>query len=286
MLREIRELGFDHAELSHGTRISLLPGIFEAVDAGEIKISSLHNFCPLPIGINHSAPNIYRLSADRSPERDNAIKYTRRTIETAARLKAPLVVLHYGSIEMKDYTDRLVEMVEKGEKESSKYKKLCDEVIKKRESLKEPFIERANALLKQVAPLAEQHGIRLGIENREGLEELPLEEDYFFLFRELESECFVYWHDCGHAQIKENLGFIQHAMHLDSQSDKLFGFHIHDVQFPGKDHCEPGTGCVNFEALKPFVKPEHLKVFEFSPSLTPEAVRRGAAHVKAIWGDE
>ena len=50
MLREIRDLGFDHAELSHGIRISLMPGILEAVDAGEIKISSLHNFCPLPDG--------------------------------------------------------------------------------------------------------------------------------------------------------------------------------------------------------------------------------------------
>ncbi len=35
MLREIRELGFDYAELSHGIRISLLPGILDAVDAGE-----------------------------------------------------------------------------------------------------------------------------------------------------------------------------------------------------------------------------------------------------------
>ena len=34
MLREIAGMGFDHAELSHGIRISLLPGIFEAVDAG------------------------------------------------------------------------------------------------------------------------------------------------------------------------------------------------------------------------------------------------------------
>ncbi len=65
MLREIRELGFEYAELSHGTRISLLPGILEAVDAGEIKISTLHNFCPLPIGVNSSAPNLYQFSAER-----------------------------------------------------------------------------------------------------------------------------------------------------------------------------------------------------------------------------
>ena len=35
MLREIRDLGFEYAELSHGIRISLLPGILQAVDAGE-----------------------------------------------------------------------------------------------------------------------------------------------------------------------------------------------------------------------------------------------------------
>ena len=34
MLREIRELGFTHAELSHGIRLGLLPGIVEAVDGG------------------------------------------------------------------------------------------------------------------------------------------------------------------------------------------------------------------------------------------------------------
>jgi hypothetical protein len=42
MLREIRELGLQTAELSHNTRISLMPGIIEAVDAGEMRISSLH----------------------------------------------------------------------------------------------------------------------------------------------------------------------------------------------------------------------------------------------------
>ena len=52
MLREIRDLGFDYSELSHGIRVSLMPGILEAVGAGEIKISSLHNFCPLPMGVN------------------------------------------------------------------------------------------------------------------------------------------------------------------------------------------------------------------------------------------
>ncbi len=286
MLREIRDLGFEYAELSHGTRISLLPGIIEAVEAGEIKISSLHNFCPLPIGVMHSAPNLYRLSAEKPVEWENALRYTRKTMEMAARLHAPVVVMHYGSMDMKDYTDKLLEMVARGEKESVKYQKLCDEVLKKREQLKEPFIERANDVLRRVLPEAESLGLKLGIENREALEELPLEPDYGLLFKELSSPAMVYWHDTGHAQIKENLGFIDHAFHLEANRERLFGFHIHDVQPPGRDHCEPGTGNVNFAALKATVKPHHIKVFEFSPGLTVEQVLRGAEHVKNIWGPE
>ncbi len=286
MLREIRDLGFEYAELSHGTRISLMPGIIEAVESGEIKISSLHNFCPLPMGVNHSAPNLYRLSAERPAERDNALKYTRKTMEFAARVKAAVVVLHYGAIDMKEYTEKLLEMVAHGEKDSPKYQKLCDEIIHKREAIKEPFVERANELLAKVLPDAEKLGLKLGIENREALEELPLEADYGLLFKQLRSPAAVYWHDTGHAQIKENLGFIDHAFHLAAQRDHLFGFHIHDVQFPGRDHCAPGTGTVDFAGLKPMVKPGHIKVFEFGPPLSVDEVKNGVAHIKNLWGPE
>ena len=283
MLREIRELNFEYAELSHGTRISLLPGILEAVDAGEIKISTLHNFCPLPIGVNNSAPNLYQFSAERPRERELAERYTLKTLEFAGRVQAPAVVLHAGSIEMKNYTDKLLKLVQSGGKETPKYEKLCEELDQKRESRKEPFFERTKETLKKLLPEAESLGLKLGVENRQGLEELPLESDYHFLFRELSSPNLVYWHDTGHAQIKENLGFIRHAMHLESLRDRLLGFHIHDVEFPGRDHCAPGTGTVNFAALRPFVKPEHVKVFEFGPALTVEQVRNGIEHVKRIW---
>src|ERR1700688_4301884 len=88
MLRAIRDLGFEYAELSHGTRISLVPGILEAVDAGEIKISSVHNFCPLHMGVNNSAPNLYQFSAERPRERELAERYTFKTLEFASRVKA------------------------------------------------------------------------------------------------------------------------------------------------------------------------------------------------------
>lgn len=286
MLREIRDLGFECAELSHGIRLSLLPGILEAVEAGEIRISTLHNFCPLPIGVTQANPNLFKFTSPDARERDNAYRHTLKTLETAARVGAQLVVLHLGDIDMKDYTDRLLELVASGQQESPKFAKLCAEVEDKRESKKERFSQLAYDLLRRVLEQAEARGLQLGIENREALEELPLDHDFPFFFREFSHPAVRYWHDTGHAQIKANLGFIHHAMHLETLAEFVAGFHIHDVQFPGTDHCPPGAGSIDFAALKPFVKPEHIKVFEINPGVPAEELLKGVAHLKAIWGPE
>jgi sugar phosphate isomerase/epimerase len=286
MLREIRSLGFEWAELSHGIRISLLPGIIEAVEAGEIKISSLHNFCPLPMGVNHAAPNLFLFSSTDPRERENAWRHTVKTIETAARLQAPAVVLHMGCIEMKEYTGRLLEMIQSGKKESPKYTSLCEEVMEKREKKKERNMEHASQMLERIATLAEQHGVKLGIENRQALEEIPLDSDLDLFLLHFNRPSIGYWHDCGHAQIKQNLGFIDHRLHLQSLAPRLLGFHIHDVDYPGRDHRAPGTGTIDFATLKPMVKPEHIKVFEFSPSLSMEEATAGVAFIKQVWGEE
>ena len=284
MLREIRELGFEFAELSHGIRISLLPGIYGAVEAGEIRISTVHNFCPLPIGVNHANPNVFKFTAPDPRERENAWRHTLKTFETAERVGASLVVLHMGSVEIKDYTERLEELVSAGQRDTPKYERLCEEVLEKREAKKERYVQAAYELLHALVPEAAKRGLRLGVENREALEEIPFETDFPLFFREFPEPLVCYWHDVGHAQIKENLGFIQHTQHLQTYADRLAGFHIHDVQPPARDHCAPGSGSVDFAALKPFVKPPHIKVFEFSPAMPVAELKRGVEHLKRIWG--
>jgi sugar phosphate isomerase/epimerase len=286
MLREIRDLGFEYAELSHGISASLMPGILKAVAAGEIKISSLHNFCPLPVGVTHAAPNLCEFSAEKLHERQLAVSFTLKTFEFAGRVGAPVVVLHLGRIDLKDYTGRLCEMLERDGKKSPKFEKLRVEAAARREAAKEKFVARTIETFRKILPEAEKRGLKLGIENRQALEEIPLDGDFVSFFREFDSPNVVYWHDTGHAQIKENLGFIQHAQHLGSLAARLAGFHIHDVQFPARDHVAPGTGMIDFAALKPMVKPGHIKVFELSPSLPVEAVKSGIAHVKRIWGND
>jgi sugar phosphate isomerase/epimerase len=286
MLREIRGFGFDFAELSHGIRLSLVPGILDAVDAGEIKISSVHNFCPLPVGVEKASPNLYEFSAERPRDRELAVKHTLKTIDFAVRVKASLVVLHLGAMELKDYTGKLEEMLERGERNSRKYESLLADALKVRAAKKEKFFELTKETLRQILPAAEKAGIKLGIENREAMEELPVEEDFKLFLAEFRSPSIAYWHDCGHAQIKENLGIIRHADFLGSLAPRLVGFHIHDVLFPGRDHQPPGAGAIDFAVLKPFVKPEHIKVFELNPFAPAEAVQSGIAHLKNIWGEK
>ena len=59
MLKEIRQLGFSAAELGHGIRLSLWPGIVKAWEEDLIKIDSLHNFCPVPTSVFHPNPICY-----------------------------------------------------------------------------------------------------------------------------------------------------------------------------------------------------------------------------------
>ncbi|PYM07701.1 MAG: hypothetical protein DMF15_10035, partial [Verrucomicrobia bacterium] len=108
MLREIRALGFNLVELGHGIRISLIPGIQKMFDAGEVRFSSLHNFCPLPVEVMSASPDCYEFSAAGKSERDRAVKQTLQTLDFAERLNAPFVVLHCGSISMNPITDELI----------------------------------------------------------------------------------------------------------------------------------------------------------------------------------
>jgi sugar phosphate isomerase/epimerase len=249
------------------------------------------------MGVNHAAPNVYQFTARDPRERESALKQTFKTLEFAVRVKARLVVLHLGSLaEMRpkggflglfgpaDFTDTLLDMIAAQQHETPKFQQLLADAVEQQEKLKPGPMQRTAAALREIAARAAELGLQLGIENREALEEVPLDGEMAEFLKGFPSATVCYWHDTGHAQIKEHLGFLHHVTHLGQQADRLGGFHLHDVEFPGSDHREPGTGTVDFAALKPFVRPEHIKVFEFSPGLSAEAVKRGVAHVKQLWG--
>jgi sugar phosphate isomerase/epimerase len=275
MLREIKgEFGLDLIELGHGIRISLIPGIQKIFDAGEVRFSSLHNFCPLPVEVLAALPDCYQFSAVYPQERERAIKQTFQTIDFAARLGAPFVVLHLGAVGMRPITDLLIELTKAGEYLSRKYVRLKLRAVQKRERSAATYLQRVKDGLRRVIDYAAAKNVRLGLENRRGYEEIPTERELPALLDEMDSPQIGYWHDFGHAQIKENLAFLDHAEWLRRIAPRTLGCHVQDCIWPAQDHQPPFAGDIDLEKLVPLLPANCLFVWEMSPRKTADEIRR------------
>ena len=286
MLQEILNLGFEHVELSHGIRLSLMEGIQHFYDAGKVHISSLHNFCPLPVEITRPSPDCYQFSSSRDSERERAVKLTFQTIDFAKRLGARYVVLHLGSVPIERYTDQLTEMAEQGEYLSRKYVKVKIKAVEQREKKVPFYLERSKECLKRIIDYAAGKEIKLGVEGRQAYEEIPSEMELTALLDEINApEVIGYWHDFGHIQIKENLGFVDHAEWLAHISPRMLGGHLHDTEWPGHDHRPPFTGNIDYEKLIPHIPKHCLLVWEMGPRRKAEEVTESLQKWKAKYGE-
>ena len=286
MLREIKgEFGLDLIELGHGIRISLVPGIQKMFDAGEVRFSSLHNFCPLPVEVLAALPDCYQFSAVYPQERGRAIKQTFQTIDFAARLGAPFVVLHLGAVKMQPITDLLVELAKDGEYLSRKYVRLKLRAVQKRETNAATYLQRVKDCLRRVIDYAAAKDVKLGLENRRGYEEIPTERELPALLDEMNSPQIGYWHDFGHAQIKENLAFLDHAEWLRRIAQRTLGCHVQDCVWPAQDHQPPFAGDVDLERLVPLLPSNCLFVWEMSPRKTADEIRRSMQIWKQHFGE-
>jgi sugar phosphate isomerase/epimerase len=279
MLKEMADLGFDRVELSHGIRITLVPGILKAVEEGVVKVASTHNFCPLPMGAAQAAPNFFQPSSPDSQERDQWERQTKRSIDFAAQVGASLLVCHLGSVKfswfqpdrsMTAYLEAHPDAARSGDKA---YRALTEKALAKLRQRMPPFWQRTKDCIKDVLVYAGEKKVRLGFENRERFDELPLDADFPSFLKEMPPPAPTgYWHDVGHAHIKETLGVIDHRKQLADNASRLIGFHLHDVDAAGHDHQAIGSGSIDFDMVSTFWRPKHIFVIELSPRVTVEGV--------------
>ena len=278
MLSEIFALGFDRVELSHGVRQSLWEGIEHFLADHPMTVTSLHNFCPLPVEIHGPAPDCYQCTSVRGAERDRARHYTLQTIDYAQRLGAKRVVMHLGSVAPSDYTERLVRSIFAGRYLDRRYVRLKLDAIRKREAV--AAYDRVIEWLQPALAHAKTAGVTLGVENRIGIETFPSEREFRRLFKEMTDGTIGYWHDFGHAQVRHNLTLIDHAEWLAEMSPRLIGCHIHDVQFPARDHRVPFSGMIDFATLIPSLPVEQPIVWELSSNASKDDIVAALAHWK------
>jgi sugar phosphate isomerase/epimerase len=288
MLKEIADLGFSHVELSHGIRITLVPGILKAVEEGVIKVGSTHNFCPLPTGITQAAPNLFEPSAEDRKEHDQWLRQTKRSIDFGAQMNARVLVMHLGSVQFLignpvNKLDAYAETHPGVLADDPKYQKLLEQALKKLRNRMPPYWERVKLSIEKVRAYAAERGVALGFENREKFEELPLDGDFDDLISHLaQPNTAGYWHDAGHAEIKERMGLLKQREHLEKYASRLIGFHLHDVNEQGHDHQPIGDGSVDFKMISSFWRPHHLLVLELSPRVSVDGVKRSKLQIEAL----
>lgn len=270
MINEILELGFDTMELSHGMTVAKLPGIQRAFDAGRFNCVGVHNYFPSPTEIMIDAPDAYQYSADHSPERSRAYSETLKTLEMAKRFNASYVVLHMGSIPNmphRDWTKLLTKKLMNGEQLSDDYADDKLAAVRKREKNGPRYYKRAIDVLERLIEPAKQAGVVLAVESRSKYEDVPDEREMVAL-QEHFADCpqIGYWHDFGHVGLKHNLGLLDHDQWLAKMEPYLIGAHLHDVQWPDRDHRVPLTGSLPYDQLLKHFKPEMPLTWELSPT--------------------
>jgi sugar phosphate isomerase/epimerase len=289
MVREMVALGFDQIELSHGVRITLVPGILRAVEEGIVTISSTHNFCPLPTGVNQAAPNLFEPSHPDAQEQSLWLRHTKRSIDFAVQVNSTALVCHLGSAQFlwrnpgRTLTSYIKRHPRADIPNGRRYQAVLEKAREKMRQRMEPYWERAKENVRQMLRYAAERGVRLGLENREKLDELPVDDDLGDYFAMLPLDASVgYWHDTGHADIKESMGLLNHRAHLEKMAARTIGFHLHDVGSDSQDHQAVGAGHVNFKMISEFWRPEHILVLELSPRVPVEGVRSSLENLKKL----
>ena len=270
IVEEIKGLGFDSIELCF---FHTQKDIKEIALAQGLRVVSLHNFCPIPNDLprKKALPDSYSLSSPDFNERKKAVKFTKRTLLTAKKLKAKAVVLHTGRVEIKDHTKQLISLRRSGKHKTCKFESLRELAIKEREDKKQIFLDSIFLSIKELSSFAYNLGIKLGIENRIYIREIPNFREIKIFLDNFSKNGVGYWHDTGHAYILEKLGFRRHIDYLKAYKKHLLGIHLHDVK-DMVDHKAPFCGEIDFARLKPYMTKNTIKVIEAHSPATAKQI--------------
>ena len=274
LLLEIKETGLSTIELGYKITVAELARIIPLLKELEIKVSSVHNFCPLPN--DHPSPrhpsNHYRLSSLDEDERRLAVRWTKEAVNTAVMTGAGVVVIHAGTIELpEDLAEGLFKKYKESDTGGDGFPKLRERFLMERKKAQGPFMKALVKSLAEVMDHAQAKNIKVGLETRYYPTEIPNNDEIGELLDKFHKQGLWYWHDVGHAEVNERLGIYDHLECLKRYQDRLIGFHLHGVKIL-RDHWAPLDGDLDLKKVFPFIKKHHLKVIE-SHSATVSQIR-------------
>ena len=266
---EAKEFGFSHVEIN----ASVSPqGLSELVETS-IPISSIHSPSPAVLSSRGVPVANLSLSSLEANEREEAVSFAKKTIDLASQLGARAVVLHMGEVPIDLSLDHeLRRLYQQNLTQSEKYNEVRRGLTHQRISKAPPYLEAARKSLEELSEYSRDKGIMLGVETRFYFHEMPNIDEMEELLRQVEGGLVGYWHDVGHAEVNQRLGFTSHEEWLSRFRDRMIGIHLHDV-LGIRDHRPPGKGDVNWNMVAEYVPQEALKVCEIAEWNEAEQIR-------------
>ncbi len=253
-----KELGFSHIEANASISPRMLSELLETT----IPISSIHSPCPAVLSSRGIPISSLSLSSLDERDRMEAVSFTKKTINLSASFRAKAIVLHMGEVPIDlSLQDRLYQLCDKNHTQTKEYSQAKEELVYQRISQALPYLDAARISLQELSEYSRQKGIMLGLETRFHPNEIPNMEEMAQLLNEVSESSVGYWHDVGHAEVQQQLGFSLHEEWLSRFRDRMVGIHLHDV-LGISDHQAPGKGDINWEMVAKYLPPGIIKVCE------------------------
>ena len=284
IIQEIKTLGFQEVELSFNLTSRMIEEVRELVDDRQIKVVSLHNFCPIPDGLKReeALPDCFSMASPDETIRQKAVGFTKRTIDTAVSLRAKAVVLHCGRVEIPVRTGELIVLYSQGLRNSPAFAEMKNNIEEERRLNAPRYFESALKSLEELNRHARERNIFLGVETRFYHREIPSLEETGIILQTFKNSNIYYWHDVGHAQLMENLGFCRRDEFIERYSGAMLGVHLHNIE-GCHDHRAPVKGDFDFNRLTPFIKKETIKIIEAHQPATGPEIIKSKDYLERLW---
>ena len=253
-----KEFGFTHIEAN----ASVSPQMLSELRKTRVSISSIHSPCPATLSSRGTPISSLSLSSLNESDRMEAVSFTKRTLDLASSVEARAIVLHMGEVPIDlNLQDRLYELYKGGYAQTKEYGRAKEELVYRRNSQALHYLDEAKKSLQEITEYGLQKGIILGLETRFHPHEIPNMDEMAELLNNVPGNLVGYWHDVGHAEVQQQLGFGSHEEWLSRFTDRMVGIHLHDV-LGIADHHAPGKGDINWEMVTKYLPPKILKVCE------------------------
>ncbi|HSR30481.1 MAG TPA: sugar phosphate isomerase/epimerase [Anaerolineae bacterium] len=265
-----KDLGFCRFELNHAVDSTMLDGL-----SLNGAITSVHEPCPADVSTLELKRRNWLISAPEEENRQQGVLATRRSIDLAQRLGAKVVIVHPGRVDVDPALEStLVDLYKASKNHQPEYAQAKERLAAARVAQAGANMRSVRRSLIELAEYANQRGIRLGVENRFHYQEIPLPDELDELLDLGLGEVVGYWHDIGHAQVLEHLGFATHEEWLRRFAGQMIGVHLHDA-VGVSDHLVVGLGQVDWDMVARYLPAGALRTCEFQPFNTPQQVAAG-----------